>query len=220
MKKIGLVLVVFMAATRGVAGQDEGMILDGQSVELYNKALSCSGEGDYRGAVNNLLKAIERTPDARQFYIALVEPCFNTNQLAVLKEQLRKAKTLFPKDDELCYYLATVYQRENNQAMAIREFSLAIDNERKKGKKPGTFSMLSTYYMYRGNCHMKINQFDKAIEDYDRSLALDESTGSIYANRGFAHFKTGKPFLACKDWQKAKSLGISSVNQYITRYCK
>ncbi|MDR2130294.1 MAG: tetratricopeptide repeat protein [Odoribacteraceae bacterium] len=210
---------MLLTAAGPVAGQEaeEGIVLDARTVELYNEALQCTGDGDYRGAVTRLVEALERTPGERRIYMSLVEPCFNTGQIALLREHLKRAKTFFPADDEICYYLATVYLKENNLTMAIREFTRAIDSQEKEGAKS---AMLSTYYTSRGNCYLKINRFDQAIADYDNSLALDAAVGSIYANRGIAYFKTGRPFLACQDWRKAKSLGISSVNQYIVKYCK
>jgi tetratricopeptide (TPR) repeat protein len=219
MKKIGLFLTLLLAVAGSAAGQDEEIILDGKTVDLYNEALARVDTGDYKGAVDNLIEAIGRTPDARQLYMALIEPCFNTNQAALLKEQLKKAKTIFPADGEICYYLGTVYLDENNHAMAIREFTLAINIEKARKNKQET-SKLSSYYMFRGNSYMKTERFSEAIVDYDNVIALGDEKGSLYANRGIAHFKTGKPLLACRDWRKAKSLGVSSVNQYITKYCK
>jgi tetratricopeptide (TPR) repeat protein len=217
MKKICLLLAVVLTAAGTVAGQeDEEVILDEQTVDLYNEAIACSERGNYREAVTKLLKAAERTPGARRIYMSMVSPCFNSNQLSVLKEQLRKAKALFPGDDEICYYLGTVYQRESNQTMAIRELSLAIDHARQKESS----IMLPVYYTFRGNSYLKLDQFDKALADYNSALALGDGTGAIYANRGIANYKVGKRDLACKDWKRAKSMGISSVNQYITKYCK
>jgi tetratricopeptide (TPR) repeat protein len=213
--------MILLVAARSVAAQEEeDVIFDDQTVDLYNEALQLSGNGNYKAAVTNLLKALDRTPGARRIYMSLVEPCFNTRQFAVLRERLKTAKMLFPGDDEICYYLGTVYQKENNQSMAIKEFSLAIEHEKKKGKTPDDFSMLSSYYMARGNSHLKLEQFEKAIADYDDVIRIEDTNGAAHANRGVAYFKTARPLLACKDWRRAKSLGVSSVNQYITKYCK
>lgn len=215
MKKTGFVLMVLLSATGSASAQDERMIVDDQTVDLYNEALYLSESGDYKGAVTNLLKALERTPDARVIYLALVTPCFNSNQTTLLKEQLKKAKAYFPDDDEFYYYAGMIYQQENNQSMAIREFSLAIARGTRRKSH-----LLPACHASRGSCYLKLEQFEQAIADYTSCLALDGQAATAHANRGIAYFKTGRPALACADWKKAKGLGVTSVNQYLAKYCK
>jgi tetratricopeptide (TPR) repeat protein len=215
MKKTGLVLFVLLSAAGSVAAQEGKLIADDQTVDLYNEALRLTESGDNEEAVTKLLGALERTPDAREIYLALVTPCFNSGQVALLQEQLKQAKTFFPDDDEFYYYSGLIYQQDNNQSMAIREFTLAIARGTKTKAR-----LLPTYHASRGNCYLKLEQFDKAIADYTSCLALDTRAGASHANRGIAYFKTGRPALACADWKKAKGLGVSSVNQYLAKYCK
>ncbi|MDR1414745.1 MAG: tetratricopeptide repeat protein [Odoribacteraceae bacterium] len=220
MKKSGFVLMILLATATGATAQEGETILDEQTVDLYNEAMACSDNGDYKGAVEKLLKALERTPDSRDIYASLVQACFNSNQTGLLKGHLTRAKAIFPGDDEMCYYLGTVHQKENHPALAIREFSLAIEFGKRKEAAGDVAPLLSAYYMYRGNCYLKLDQFEEAIADYTDYIALDDRSGAVYANRGIAYFKTGKPMPACADWRKARGLGITSVNQYLAKYCK
>ena len=110
-----------------------------------------------------------------------------------------------------------IYQNQQNYAAAIKEYSLAIQYAKKNGEE---YELVYAYYLNRGNCYLKQREFAKAIPDYTYSLKLNKDNGAIYANRGIAYFSTGKRKEACADWRKAKSLGVTSVNAYINRYCR
>jgi tetratricopeptide (TPR) repeat protein len=191
-------------------------------VELYNEAMECLEEGDNRAAVEKLVTAAGLTPDARDIYLSLIRACMNSGQTAILKTQLARAKQALGNDHAFCFALATIYQEENNLKLAIHEYTLAIDSRKKLPRETteNDGNSLAAYYMYRGNCYLKRDEFARAIADYTDCLALDGATGAVHANRGIAYFKTGKPFLACADWKKARDLGITSVRPYITKYCK
>ena len=66
----------------------------------------------------------------------------------------------------------------------------------------------------------KINEFSKAIPDFNYALKLNQENGSIYANRGIAYYKTGKKTEACQDWRKASKMGIGTASVYVRRYCR
>ena len=108
-----------------------------------------------------------------------------------------KGKGIVEEDDELCYYLGNIYQNQQNYAAAIKEYSLAIQYAKKNGEE---YELVYAYYLNRGNCYLKQREFAKAIPDYTYSLKLNKE--------------------ACADWRKAKSLGVTSVNAYINRYCR
>ncbi len=110
-----------------------------------------------------------------------------------------------------------IFTRINRIAAAIKEYSLAIQYAKKNGEE---YELVYAYYLNRGNCYLKQREFAKAIPDYTYSLKLNKDNGAIYANRGIAYFSTGKRKEACADWRKAKSLGVTSVNAYINRYCR
>ncbi|MFR7878607.1 MAG: tetratricopeptide repeat protein [Butyricimonas paravirosa] len=113
--------------------------------------------------------------------------------------------------------MGNIYQNQQNYAAAIKEYSLAIQYAKKNGEE---YELVYAYYLNRGNCYLKQREFAKAIPDYTYSLKLNKDNGAIYANRGIAYFSTGKRKEACADWRKAKSLGVTSVNAYINRYCR
>lgn len=216
MKRIKLFLIFLTATVHMSFGQMEVSGIN-QPIELLNQANADIENGDYKEAVQKLLASIRLDPNLRDAYLSLNSACSHTNQTAILKTYLIKAKTIFQEDDELCYYLGNIYQEENNYSKAIEEYSHAIQYSKKNGED---FELVYAYYQNRASCYLKINEFAKAIPDYNYALKLNQENGAIYANRGIAYYKTGKRTQACQDWRKASSMGISSASTYVRRYCK
>ena len=208
-------MLFVLIPVRSIAQMDLSEI--NRPIELLNEANTDIKDGKYKDAVSKLVAAVRLNPELREVYIALNQACLETDQISMLKGYLQKAKTIFTEDDEICYYLGNIYQNERDFAAAIKEYELAIRYGKKNGED---FELTYAYYLNRGNCYLKRNEFPKAISDYTYALQLNSKNGALYANRGIAYYKTGKKTEACRDWRKAKSLGINSVSQYLNRYCK
>lgn len=215
-KPFGLFFITILSVSQVVNAQIDTREMN-QPIELLNAANADIENGNYQIAVQKLISAAKLNPQLRDIYIALNTACSHTNQTDILKKYLKQAKTIFEEDDEICYYLANIYQNENNLAMAIKEYSEAI----KYGKKNGEdYELVYAYYQNRGSCYLKQNECIKAIPDFNYALKLNQDNGAIYANRGIAYYKVGKRTEACQDWRKARNLGISTVTHYISKYCR
>lgn len=216
MRKVALLLMTMMTVTRIVTGQVDVSAVN-KPIDLLNEANADIENGDYKEAVQKLIAANRLNPKLREVYSSLNTACTHTNQISLLKDFLLKGKKIFEEDDELCYYLGNIYQNQQNYAAAIKEYSQAIQYGKKNGEE---YELVYAYYLNRGNCYLKLREFAKAIPDYTYALKLNKDNGATYANRGIAYFSTGKRKEACADWRKAKSLGVTSVNSYINRYCR
>ena len=216
MKKICLFLV-FLSATIPTVFSQTDLSEINKPLEYVEQANKDIENGDYEQAVQKLIAAIRLQPKLRDAYLSLNVACSYTNQNAILKSYLQKAKTIFEEDDEFCYYLGNLYQHENNLSLAIKEYTLAIQYAKKNGED---YELVYAYYQNRASCYLKNNEYAKAIPDFNYALKLNQDNGAIYANRGLAYFKTGQRSQACLDWKKASQLGISSASTYIKRYCK
>jgi tetratricopeptide (TPR) repeat protein len=51
-----------------------------------------------------------------------------------------------------------------------------------------------------------VKQYDAAIQNFDKSLKLDSSSGLAYANRGIAYLNKGDQVKAVNDFRKALTL--------------
>lgn len=216
MKKICFIFIVLLTVSKISSGQIDTDALN-KSIELFNEANNDIENGNYPEAVQKLIAAERINPQLREIYSSLNTACTHTNQTALLKQYLIKAKKMFEEDDELCYYLGNIYQNEQNLEKAIQEYSSAIEYGKKYGED---YKLVYSYYQNRASCYLKRNEFSKAIPDFNYALKLNQSNGAIYANRGIAYYKTGRKTEACKDWRKAQTMGVKSVSAYISRYCR
>lgn len=216
MRKLCLFLILLLPIGKITLGQVELKAMN-KPIDLLNDANNDIENGNYEQAVQKLIASIRLQPKIRDAYLSLNTACSHTNQTAILKSYLQKAKTIFEEDDEICYYLGNIYQNENNLAKAIQEYTLAIKYSKKNGED---YELVYAYYQNRASCYLKLNEFAKAIPDFNYALKLNQENETIYVNRGIAYYKTGKRTEACQDWRKASKLGNSSASVYLRKYCR
>jgi hypothetical protein len=61
---------------------------------------------------------------------------------------------------------------------------------------------------------------NKAIADFSKAIKLKSDDAEAYHYRGIAFHLSGIKHKACKDWEKALSLGIEEAKQFLDEYCK
>jgi tetratricopeptide (TPR) repeat protein len=81
-------------------------------------------------------------------------------------------------------------------------------------------------YSYLGNAQSKLHRYSDAIDSYDQALSINPQNVMQYSNwvrnyfnRGVARYYIGDEEGACKDWNKALSLGFGTAHDYILEYC-
>jgi tetratricopeptide (TPR) repeat protein len=72
-------------------------------------------------------------------------------------------------------------------------------------------------YNNRGMAFYKLGKLDKAMEDFDRAIALNPSYIYAYNNRGMAFYRLGKLDKAMKDFDRAIALNPSYIDAYNNR---
>jgi len=100
--------------------------------------------------------------------------------------------------------------KASNYEQAFYEFDLAV-NAHKQNSLP---------YAYRAKANQKLGKRRKALADYGVSIRLDAGNGMAYLYRGTLYVSQKKKTAACKDFNKAKELGVKEADQAIAKYCK
>lgn len=93
---------------------------------------------------------------------------------------------------------------------ALQAVNQAI--ERSPVKDPRLFKM-------RGNLYVLLNEFRKAIEDYDFAITLDNTYEEAYFNRGLANLLTNNRPDACVDMEKSIQLGYEEGVDKMKYFC-
>lgn len=130
---------------------------------------------------------------------------------------LSKSKRILQEADEICSYLGEVYRMNNELKKAVEEYSSAINFSKKNGED---FELVHLYYFNRGNCYLKMNMIDPALNDYSYALKLKPDYSYALLNRGICFIKKGNPADACNDWTKAFEQGNNNAKVYLDKYCK
>ena len=99
--------------------------------------------------------------------------------------------------------------RQKNE-LALLDYNKAIELD------PG----LSQPYNGRGVLLMREKKFDLAVTDYRKAIQLKPNYPEVYYNLALCEFNSGKKEDACRDMQKAASLGIQQANEMLNQYCR
>jgi len=188
-----------------------------EAVEFINDSQVLIQNKQYNEAIPKLEAAVKLDSTIRDAYLLIYKAGYYARNTETPKLYLKKAKSIFLEDDEIVYYLGKIYQTEKDYDNALIEFNYAIKYSKENGEN---YPIVYDYYASRGVCYLNQDKYEKALEDLNYSLKLNDTKGSVYANRGLALYKLKKYDEACTSWNRARELGITSVENYITKYCK
>jgi tetratricopeptide (TPR) repeat protein len=201
---------------------------------------------DYRGALQDLNKAIEQYPDNSQAYY------IRGNIKYALKDYVGAIQD-FNVESELNPNDVVIYSARGKAKMKLGDYSGALKDYNKSINVFPVFA--SEAYFNRGVVKDSLKDFAGAKLDYVKSKELfqddilayynlgrrvyDEDKDylksihyfdfaidtnprddSSYFYRGKARFELNDKSGACSDWTKAAFLGISQANDLLKQYCK
>lgn len=71
-----------------------------------------------------------------------------------------------------------------------------------------------------GNCLLSLREYDKAIDRYDRLIALSPDDGRCYYGRGYAKILKGDKQEGCSDLERAAAYHIEEAKSLILTNCQ
>jgi tetratricopeptide (TPR) repeat protein len=194
----------------------EVRMISEEKIQVANNHLYTSK--NYAQAARICEEIIEKDPTFREAYIILYSSLRGIkDQHALLLKRLKEAKEIFEEDDELSYYEGNILQDNSKIKEAIISYSDAIAFSKVNGED---YPIVWAYYFNRGNCQLKLQQYELGIKDYDYSLKLSPENADILTNRGYCYFKINQKSKACADWNKSFALGNDFTKKYLDLYCK
>lgn len=180
---------------------------------------------DVDGAYIDWQKALELDPNSARannnICLMHLNKAENINALSFCDKAIRIDSTLgvaYENRMQVNYYLDKYHQCINDANTSM------IANAKKASYNE------SDAYFFRGLCKFQMHTRERdAIEDYNKALLANkklighphkrELAAEIYAHRGEAHRFLGNNYSACKDWNKALSLG-HDINDIDEDYSK
>jgi FOG: TPR repeat len=121
-------------------------------------------------------------------------------------EQYNQDLSLNPKNAEALVNRGVAYQTAGENEKAIADFSAAL------ALKPDAWT-----YFQRAYSEVQLDKIDAAIEDYTKSIALDNGDAETFSNRAILYNGQGKYDLAIADLNKAITLETDNCDYYNER---
>lgn len=95
-------------------------------------------------------------------------------------------------------------------------------NDLKKSNPENKKPAEENYKSYYDSGYQKHNagDFQGAISDFSKCIALNSQFSDAYAFRALSKFKSGDKTGACADWKTASQMGQSGASQMMQKYCQ
>ncbi|HEY9680697.1 MAG TPA: tetratricopeptide repeat protein [Oculatellaceae cyanobacterium] len=94
--------------------------------------------------------------------------------------------------------VALQYRMEGKYEDSIREFNDVLVH-------PQSVEKRALNLLVRGDCFLNLGQYDKALDDFNKSIELVPNDRDAYMERATAYFRMGKKDLYARDLLKARS---------------
>ncbi len=157
---------------------------------------------DYKGAIKDYKEAIKIKPDFADAWYgkAICESLLKRYDDAL--SSFNKAIELDPSNKDAVFNRAYyVKQKTGDYKGAIEDYNFYIKHYK---QNDDAFA-----YNNMGFCKYKLNDFDAALNDINKSLELNENNPMAYKNRALIYLAKGENETACADLQKALELGFT-----------
>ncbi|MVM32332.1 tetratricopeptide repeat protein [Spirosoma sp. HMF4905] len=220
-----------------------------QGIELTQQADSLITLGKYKEAIMVLNNAIIKTPDNYTAYLLRAQSKYILKDYTGAFQDYKSVlmMNLGKEDNQALAYanlgIGTCYNRAKNYLEAIRYLKAAkaidsTDTRTYDGLAYSYFSLTQfddalvelnallkinpqhkEAYLSRGIAFLFKKQYQSAIADFDRALALDAGYIVAYHNRGKAKKALGDKAGCCQDWHKCYALGMESIEPDLKTVC-
>ncbi|MEK6482353.1 tetratricopeptide repeat protein [Catalinimonas sp. 4WD22] len=186
------------------------------ATDLYVQARNAVEQGDFMGACDFLIEAINIDSLNADYYDLLAYSAGKSNDLELLNECYIQASLIFKNDHKVYYHHADAFQLLGQYDMAIEAYNKAIQ----LASYEQHVKDFNLYYFNRANIYLKTERFQEAIDDYTKALIIDDWHIASYLNRAIAKYKSKNLSEACQDWEKASSYGSLDAKDYLNKYCE
>ncbi|UII24060.1 tetratricopeptide repeat protein [Fulvivirga ligni] len=78
----------------------------------------------------------------------------------------------------------------------------------------------ATAHTIKGKAFQKLGKLEEAMSAYNDAISVDKEFADAYLSRGLLRIHLKQTSRACTDFKLAKSLGSSSADQVVSKYCK
>lgn len=173
----------------------------------YNRAIALANSGNLKDAAKDLSTVIKYHPDQCNAYFNRAIIHENMGDAGKAIKDYSQAIALQPDFLLAYHYRGMARFKINDTEGALKDFTQAIklgDGVSMDIREAKEFGLNSSgLFFCRAAAYHKLGLFEKAIEDYSRSLRINPSNAKALYNRGAAYLKIGEKNKADKDFARA-----------------
>jgi tetratricopeptide (TPR) repeat protein len=173
----------------------------------------------------NLSEAEAVTPQTPEDWLALAQSQMNSHDLASAVNSYSEALSLNPKSSEALLGRGLVYNQLNDRAKAVQDLNKAAEyytSEKNYNQAITCYTHLLTLndrdlgsLDNRGVCYLKLDQYEKSIRDFEKTIEQDKKFFLGYLHLGEAYYKAGNYEASLENYKKAKKLNPESPQVYV-----
>lgn len=172
---------------------------------------------NFKADQGNLEGALEDYGTALKIHPTFVEAWYNRGQIHLKRKDyypglrdIEKTADLVPENIRFRLELAAIRATTLDFQGALKDYAKAIAAE-PNDPMP---------YYYRANTHLKLENFDSAVQDCTRCIEIAPDFGQAQLLRGIALHHAGKTAEACLDFKNAVQNGAPEAQEYFNRFCQ
>jgi len=172
----------------------------------------------------NLSETETVTPQTAEKWLALAQSQMNSHDFAFAVNSYTQALTLNPKSSEALLGRGLVYNQLNDRAKAVQDLNKAAEYyaiETNYNQAITCYTHLLTLndrdlgsLDNRGVCYLQLGQYEKSIQDFEKTIELDKKFLLGYLHSGEAYYKSGNYEASLENYKKAKKLNAESPQVY------
>lgn len=151
---------------------------------------------DYKGAIEELKKAIEKTPKSSKAHFYIGEAYYLTKQYDNAEVSLKKAVDLDDEYAQAFKRLGDVYTAKKLYREALSEFQKAVKLEKRN----------TDFLMALGLAYLNVDSIDKAIQTISTAQVIEPNNPATFVALGDAYLKMNVPVMAVDNYKKAIDL--------------
>jgi tetratricopeptide (TPR) repeat protein len=188
----------------------------------YYKGTARLGQGDFKGAVDALTKAIAKDPSNFGAFLNRGVAYENLEQYEKALADYDSAIAIVPRFGRAFHGRGHVHNNMKQYEQAVADYDDALKNADNLVidalGNPAEVDKAAVYYD-RGNALYELKKFDESVTSFTSAIALDGKFAAAYNNRGVVHFEAGDKTAACADRSKACELGFDSSCNWTKANC-
>jgi tetratricopeptide (TPR) repeat protein len=179
----------------------------------YYRGLTREAIGEHTGALSDINKALSLSPDNVNFLISRARVLKSIGQRQRAITDLERAVFLKPDPrtaNSALLLLGVMHVEQNSYKQATLIYDQLVEL---------TPDDPIAYY-FRGLSLSHIGEHEKALLDYQKSVALDDTSADTYEAIAIEHIHLGNQETGCNALMKAEELGSSNARTLISSFCK